>query len=277
MQHFKTAMRQFLILFFCSITVDLFSQPDTLRHQADEIETNYSLFFRIDSLINISDTIRIFKIRPDNITIHTLVMRGAPIGLFRSYYPDGSICEEAMFDSIPKKIVEPTGTDGATGFATYYLTTPIYLNKYYRNKKLWKEMMFKPNPDYREYSQRTYLITFQATYFRNGNIESYNSQTDTLVKTMNYDYKQRLKDESIKTKNSLVSSYYYYDDNDLLLYDGTIPKNVIIRTVMKKVNNDSQSYDYNNRTVYIYNLADNKLIKKEIYKKNKLMNKKNGA
>src|SRR5688500_6305702 len=132
-------MKSALIIIFFIWGTCSFSQIDSLRRQSDEFSNNLSLYFKADSLKDNPDTIRLIRFLPYNfnITIRALTKNGAPIGLCRSYYADGSICDETMFDSIPKKVTEQTGTDGHGDSKRYYLTTPVFSKKYYRNHKLW--------------------------------------------------------------------------------------------------------------------------------------------
>ncbi|MCC7301138.1 MAG: hypothetical protein IT233_00705 [Bacteroidia bacterium] len=267
-------MRRLFVLFVIMISLGLgtaYGQTDSLRPHRDEFSKNLSLYFKADSLKDNSDTIRVTKFLPYdfNITIKALIKNGAPIGLCRSYYADGSICDETMFDSIPKKVTEQTGTDGYGDSKRYYLTTPVFSKKYYRNHKLWEESTFKPNPNYSELGYQTWMYVSHKTYFRNGQLDRYELYTDTLKISITHNYSGQLEKEYIVTKDSIFDTYCFYDGN----LGKMAFTNTIVKTVMKKKDKDNENDkgDKANRTVYYYTL-DRKLIKIEKYKNDKLVN-----
>jgi hypothetical protein len=245
-----------LLLLFVGGTRAL-SQPDSLGPRWQDGETAFGfthvLNFHIDSLQAESNIIAYDRDLFAGRRLHANLKNGAPVGYCTVLYEDGSICEEALFDSVP--YIFYFNNCGECYFLDSFMrTTPKWFKKYYRNGILQVEMKFGQAPPR---SGLPYIETTRNVYFKNGKPYEINTVTDSLTYWARYDFLLRMSWERKETKDSLIQKSFDYEKGQLQ-----------IRRHRRK--GRGGEIDSKNFVIDVYALPTGTFLRRDVYVKGKL-------
>lgn len=203
-------MKPFIMIFFIGLSHSFWSQVDSLRPQGDEYAQIVDLISFHDSLLDNSDTVRLSWTGAYNRKYNVLTLKGANIGLSKSYYSDGSLCQEALFDTLPE--LKKWSNSGVKH--ERYVTIPKYYKHYYKNGKLRSETYFKQKKDTSVNIGYPYHWEHELRidYYRNGHESDYSLKKKDISIERQYDLHLRLWFETIIKKRKYTYSSYSYSD-----------------------------------------------------------------